>query len=910
MKSKIVILDDSVLLYENYMGNDEWEKVNAFPRGGLTYLIRNNNIKFFAYIDYFYRNCLASMELPLYIIDETMGIDGEYDDIQEITDILNRIFPTANGDVDLNPYLKIIDAEATYQHIGDYLTKESGDTLYQPLGDYVTDDELEDVLDDYYTKDESDAKYQPTGDYALKSDIPEVPSLDGYATEIWVENKGYLTEHQPIKTINGYSLIGEGNIIIEGGSGGTIDAYTKTEADNRFQPIGNYATENWVLNKNYVTYSTLVQNINNLQEQINYLISEISGCCGSSGETQYRWITMTGENDYICSGVTKYSKEKKQQSTDGITWTDVTPAEYRTGSVIESASTDCGYTGDTTIVGDAEYRKQDLSGNTWPIHITYSGDPSQITYDYSYPSESVSNNRGLILDKSTGTITLSGGVCYLTSKMAWFRISVKVNGSEVKRVTVYPEDKYITLTGQYTCDGYNKYQLYQEQHSYDNSTWCDWLSPSTRDNMTLLEENSVDCGYVPPTPEPQYRWYQASASDYVCSGTSKYYKEYYQVSNDGGQTWTNVTPEQTRQGSLIETQSTDCGYVPSFDGKKYSGVTTANTEGYYDCNCDEDYDDPVCKELIPHELAYVFNPRGVGKMKSVTVGDCVEVIGISCFNEETNLLSLTLPSTLTAIKGTLLGGCKSIQSLTLFSTTPPIFPTIQGSDSSLFYFDETPPAEFKIYVPCNSVDAYKSADEWSKYANRIIGINCADKKITANYINGTVKSLDCDSTSSLTRRNIETNLGNNTSIVSATVGDCVTILNGVVFGSCSAMTSIVLPETITYIDSYAFQNCQSLSSITIPSKVTEIKQGTFIDCYSLSNVRIQSGVTNISNMAFSNCSGLTNITIEATTPPTLGGAVFMHTNDTFKIYVPAASVNAYKSASGWSDYSSRIQAIS
>ncbi len=89
--------------------------------------------------------------------------------------------------------------------------------------------------------------------------------LTDYATKEWVEDKGYLTTVQPLKTINGESLVGEGNIVISGGSGVTIDAYTKQEADARFQPIGNYAlkseipslsgyaTEQWVLDKHYIT---------------------------------------------------------------------------------------------------------------------------------------------------------------------------------------------------------------------------------------------------------------------------------------------------------------------------------------------------------------------------------------------------------------------------------------------------------------------------------------------------------------------------------------------------------------------------------------------------------------------------------------------------------------------------------
>jgi len=105
-------------------------------------------------------------------------------------------------------------------------------------------------LTDYYTKEEVDEL------------IPEVPSLSGYATEQWVENQGYLTTVEPLKTINGESLIGEGNIVISGGSGGTVDAYTKAESDERFQPKGNYlsgnalngyATEQWVGEQGYIT---------------------------------------------------------------------------------------------------------------------------------------------------------------------------------------------------------------------------------------------------------------------------------------------------------------------------------------------------------------------------------------------------------------------------------------------------------------------------------------------------------------------------------------------------------------------------------------------------------------------------------------------------------------------------------
>ena len=84
-----------------------------------------------------------------------------------------------------------------------------------------------------YSKQEVDSKL------SKKADKTEIPSLTGYATELWVQNQGYLTEHQPLKTINGQSIVGEGNIEIEGGSGVTIEQ-VDAEIDSK---LTGYATK-------------------------------------------------------------------------------------------------------------------------------------------------------------------------------------------------------------------------------------------------------------------------------------------------------------------------------------------------------------------------------------------------------------------------------------------------------------------------------------------------------------------------------------------------------------------------------------------------------------------------------------------------------------------------------------------
>ena len=123
------------------------------------------------------------------------------------------------------------------------------------------------------------------------------------------------------------------------------------------------------------------------------------------------------------------------------------------------------------------------------------------------------------------------------------------------------------------------------------------------------------------------------------------------------------------------------------------------------------------------------------------------------------------------------------------------------------------------------------------------------------------------------------------------------------------ITYIDIPTGVTSIGVYAFYYCTSLSGITIPNSVTSIGDGAFDSCSSLSSVNIPSGVTSIDSFAFANCTGLTSVIVEATTPPSLGSNAFDDTNNC-PIYVPSASVPAYRSLSTrWSNYASRIQAI-
>lgn len=143
------------------------------------------------------------------------------------------------------------------------------------------------------------------------------------------------------------------------------------------------------------------------------------------------------------------------------------------------------------------------------------------------------------------------------------------------------------------------------------------------------------------------------------------------------------------------------------------------------------------------------------------------------------------------------------------------------------------------------------------------------------------------------------------------LSDNITDIGQGAFGYCRSLTTINIPFNITKIDSSVFCNCVGLKNVIFDenSMLTNINEDAFGYCFNLTNIEIPSGVVDINYGAFSECENLTSVTIKATTPPTLGLYVFDYCSKLTAIYVPAESVNAYKAASGWSEYAELIQAI-
>ena len=118
------------------------------------------------------------------------------------------------------------------------------------------------------------------------------------------------------------------------------------------------------------------------------------------------------------------------------------------------------------------------------------------------------------------------------------------------------------------------------------------------------------------------------------------------------------------------------------------------------------------------------------------------------------------------------------------------------------------------------------------------------------------------------------------------------------FVECIKLPSIEIPNSVTSIEEQAFSFCDGLTSIEIPNSVTSIGEQAFYNCYYLASVTIGNSVTDIAKEAFCALPALTSITFKGSNPPKFGENVFKAANENVSVYVPANSIEEYKTKLG------------
>ena len=571
--------------------------------------------------------------------------------------------------------------------------------------------------------------------------------------------------------------------------------------------------------------------------------STYDACMGGTADT--RWVSIP---QTVCYDGDLYSMEKEQISYDGISWSDT--GNSRRASVIEQSSAQC-FMNDWRVV-PGEF--------ICMMHAKWTKEAEYVSYDGGQTWTATGNIR-----RGETVIELLSADCGVIYQ--WIP------------------------TGEYICQGYNKYMKEKQVYSTDNgSTWTD---TGNRRTGGLVEADSPYCGYE----QYIYQWVDV-AGEYVCQGTTKYKKQKEQRSSDNGQTWEDTG--NTRAGSVIETSSEDCGYVYLLARRHYSDGTTRDIPGRGKLTS-KIYGESYVSGVVVADI-----------LEGTTIIDTGALAGNCYASNYPNYEYIYFYSeNLTEIWGDIYFECPDIQSVPL-KYMGPVERAVDG----------------KIIIPGNVKTVGGGIangllyitevifDDGVERIGRLNSYNSGSDCVTTVRLPSTLASLSSELFRDLHGLTTVNNFPNDvtdlpvglfrgcTSFTSFTIPSTVTSIGQYAFAD-SGITSITVPDSVQTIGRYAFYKCESLETVTLGDGLTSIEAYTFGGCTSLKTLTVGESVTTIDGHWLELESGsqnhplLESIIFRSSTPPSfvnLSSAGAWWTAPKARIYVPCESIQAYRQA--------------
>ena len=236
-----------------------------------------------------------------------------------------------------------------------------------------------------------------------------------------------------------------------------------------------------------------------------------------------------------------------------------------------------------------------------------------------------------------------------------------------------------------------------------------------------------DSGYVPPTPTGKKLTYVVGGSEYSfnCDGSGVLGSDEIRfdlIRHDLKAS--GVTDVEI--GTCVNTINTDAfnRYTSLSSVTIPNSVTTIGSDVFYECYS-------LSSITIPSSVTSIGYGTfdGCKNLQSINIPNGITTISEDCYHDCYRMLEVTIPSSVTSIESSAFGigddgdasdRIEAIYALSnrevyIYATTPPTI-GINTFDSTIIGIDAT----YKIYVPSESVEAYKTS--WSQYANRIQAI--------------------------------------------------------------------------------------------------------------------------------------------------------------------------------------------
>ena len=265
---------------------------------------------------------------------------------------------------------------------------------------------------------------------------------------------------------------------------------------------------------------------------------------------------------------------------------------------------------------------------------------------------------------------------------------------------------------------------------------------------------------------------------------------------------------------------------------------------------------------------------------SVTYNDYtypVVTIGTSAFESCTNLQSVTLPNSITAIYTDAFYGCTKLgdinlpEGLTTINSrafeycnldTIIIPSTVTSIGNKAFYNN---PLKSITWLPSGSPISTGTGEDSPFY-------NSNGSKVTSFTFGPNVKIVPAYICYKMSR------------LDTIVLPPSVSSLGQYAFYYCTNLKSINLPATQKTLPISFFEGCSSLESIELPATLTTISTDAFYGCSKLANVTLHEGLTTINSRAFEYCK-LASITIPSTVT-SIGSSAFQSNPTTSVTWLP------------------------
>lgn len=292
----------------------------------------------------------------------------------------------------------------------------------------------------------------------------------------------------------------------------------------------------------------------------------------------------------------------------------------------------------------------------------------------------------------------------------------------------------------------------------------------------------------------------------------------------------------------------------------------------------------------------------------------VSSIEARAFGDSENLISVSIPSTVTYIGDCCFTGSNKLTNISVASENP----SYSAADNILYNKN----MQTLIFCPVNktSINIPSSVQYIGEYAF----YQCAELTSVVFGENiSTIGNYAFSHCVSLDDIELPENLkiiGNNAfqnciSISSIYIPSSVIEIGQWAFWGCTSLSSVIVPDSLCEISSGLFAGCSALSSFKIPESVTQIGEQAFDHC-ALTSIEIPERVNFIGGMAFFMCLSLTSVTCYAMEVPVLDGpdfgfpsrGAFYGIGEDPILFVNKEVLNDYKD-SYWAQYFSQILSI-